>query len=74
MKSSLDTIPSDEELSQFKSPLDAFDAYSYDNGTRLKRSTRDKINEHMEARGLSDPVWEGDYDDIPPEGVDLGKG
>lgn len=65
-------VPSDQELNNFSNPLDAFDAYS--NGDTIKESVRDRINEHMEARGLSKTEWQGSYNDIPPDGLNLGKG
>jgi hypothetical protein len=66
----LDTYPSDAKLLQYKSPGQAFDAYSRpkDGETFINRKTRDHINDHMERRGLSNTAWEGGYDDIPSDG------
>ena len=70
-RSCLAPRPSDEELQRFKNPLDAFDAYSHDGGNAIYRSTRDRINENMEKRGLSKTEWEGSYYDVPEDGITL---
>ncbi|MGI9491135.1 MAG: hypothetical protein ACR2QF_01775 [Geminicoccaceae bacterium] len=64
-------LPDDRELSRFKNPFDAFDAYSKDNGTYIDRSVRDRINDNMESRGLQKEEFAGGRDDIPEEGLVL---
>jgi hypothetical protein len=65
------TLPSDASLLQYKSPFDAFDAHAYtnkDGETAINKNVRDRINDHMEQRGLSNDAWQGDRSDIPPGG------